>query len=77
MANFDITNHFLVPKHLILSKEEEDALLKKYNVTKNELPKIRSNDPAIAHMHAKAGNIVKIERRSIFGDTVYYYRVVI
>lgn len=77
MANFDITRHFLVPKHLILTKEEEETLLKTYNITKNELPMIKSSDPAIAQVKPKQGDIVKIERRSVYGDPLSYYRVVV
>jgi len=76
LANFDITKHFLVPKHLILTKDEEEIILKKYNVTKDELPKIKSSDPAIAQYKPKLGDVVKIERRSVYGDSVDYYRVV-
>lgn len=77
MANFDITRHFLVPKHLILTKDEEEELLKIYKITKNELPMIRSTDPALAVSKPKAGDIVKVERRSVYGDPISYYRVVI
>jgi len=77
LANFDITRHFLVPKHLILSKDEENKLLKKYKVTKEELPKIKRSDPAIDHLKPKSGDIIKIDRRSVFGDQISYYRVVI
>lgn len=77
MANFDITRHFLVPKHLILTKDEEEVLLKAYKITKNELPMIKSSDPAIAQFKPKSGDIVKIERRSVYGDQLSYYRVVI
>jgi len=77
LANFDITRHFLVPKHLILTKDEEEVLLKAYKITKNELPMIKSSDPAIAQFKPKSGDIVKIERRSVYGDQLSYYRVVI
>lgn len=77
MANFDITRHFLVPKHLILSKDEENEILKKYNITKEELPKIKVSDPAILSLKPKQGDIVKIDRRSVYGDDISYYRVVI
>jgi len=76
LANFDITKHFLVPKHLILTKEEEANLLEKYKITKDELPKIKSSDPAIAQQKPKQGDVVKIERRSVYGDSIDYYRVV-
>ena len=77
MANFDITRHFLVPKHLILSKEDEEQLLIQYNITKNELPQIKISDPAISQLKPKQGDIVKIERRSVYGDQIPYYRVIV
>jgi len=77
LANFDITRHFLVPKHLILSKEDEEQLLIQYNITKNELPQIKISDPAISQLKPKQGDIVKIERRSVYGDQIPYYRVIV
>ncbi len=77
MANFDITKHFFVPKHLILSEDEVKELLKKYEITINELPKIKISDPAITNLKPKLGDVVKIERESIFKDPINYYRVVV
>lgn len=77
MANFDVTQHFMVPKHLILSEKEAESLLEQFKVTRDELPKIKISDPAIANLKPKLGDIVKIEKESIFKDPINYYRVVV
>lgn len=69
--------HYLIPKHEVMKKEEVEALLKKYNVTKDKLPKIYESDPAIAELNAKPGDVIKITRKSPTAGTAFYYRVVI
>ena len=65
--------HFLVPKHIMVSKEQAAELLKKYNLTLDQLPKISSTDAAIAEFNPEKGEIVKIVRNSpTAGKTVYY-----
>jgi len=76
-SNREIFEHFLVPKHEILSEKEVEELLKKYNVTKDKLPKILVTDPAVKAIGAKVGDVIKIERESPTAGKVYYYRVVI
>ena len=68
--------HFLVPKHVFLSKEQAAELLKKYNLTLDQLPKIDSGDPAIADLRPQKNDIVKIVRNSpTAGKSIYYRRV--
>ena len=70
-------NHFLVPKHVMLSKEQAAELLKKYNLTLDQLPKISSKDVAIAELKPVKDEMVKIVRNShTAGKTVYYRRVI-
>ena len=69
--------HELVPKHEILSKEEEEELLKKLNTTKKHLPKILSTDPIVKALGAKKGDIIRITRKSVYAGEYYYYRVVV
>ncbi len=77
MVSFDIIHHFMVPQHLILPKEQEDELLTKHNLTKDSLPKIKSNDPAIVHLKPKMGDVIWIKRKSPNFDELFYYRVVV
>ena len=70
---FNITKHILVPKHTILSKEEEDQLLENYNTTKGQLPKLLRTDPIARYYNMQLGQICKIMRKSpSTGDTAYY-----
>jgi DNA-directed RNA polymerase subunit H len=69
--------HELIPEHTKLSEKEAKALLKSYNVTLRELPKIFFNDPAIAHLDAKEGDIIRIRRKSrTAGETVFYRGII-
>ena len=73
----DVTKHALVPKHIKISDKEKDELLKKYGITKLQLPRISVKDPAIKHLELKKGEIVKITRKSETTNHSDYYRVVI
>lgn len=60
--DFDVTSHVLVPKHTKLTKKEKQELFEKYNISHGELLKIRKDDPAIAHLGAEEGDVVKVHR---------------
>ncbi|MGP3668142.1 MAG: DNA-directed RNA polymerase subunit H [Candidatus Bathyarchaeota archaeon] len=75
-ADFDIFEHELVPKHIILSKEEAEELLKKYRIKPSQLPKIKDTDPAAKALGAKPGDIIKIIRKSPTAGLAEYYRYV-
>jgi DNA-directed RNA polymerase subunit H (RpoH/RPB5) len=63
--------HILQPKHTKLSAKESDELLKKLNISKAQLPKILSDDPALPE-GCNVGDIIKIDRSS-----GVYYRVAV
>lgn len=67
--------HILQPKHFKLSEKEADKLLEKLNVSKAQLPKILSNDPALPE-GCNVGDIIKIERKEKDKINIYY-RVVV
>ena len=69
----NITHHFLVPKHILLTKEEEKDVLEKYNTTKGKLPKISKTDPIVKYYGMKNDQICKIIRKSPeVGESIYY-----
>jgi len=74
---FDITTHFLVPKHIKLNKKDTKQLLSEMNITFQQLPKIFITDPAIENMDLEVGDIIKIERPSKTAKTAIYYRGVV
>ncbi len=67
--------HILQPKHSKISEKESEELLTKLNISKSQLPKILSTDPALPE-GCVVGDIIKIERKE--GDkTNFYFRVVV
>jgi DNA-directed RNA polymerase I, II, and III subunit RPABC1 len=73
---FNITHHVFVPKHILLSKDEEVELLDKYNTTKGKLPKISKLDPIAKYYGMKTDQVCKIIRKSPEVGEYIYYRLV-
>jgi DNA-directed RNA polymerase subunit H len=72
-----IFEHVLVPKHRLMTDEEKQALLKKYKIGLNQLPRISSDDPVLKLIKDfKPGDILEIERDSITAGKTMYYRVI-
>ncbi|HLF16859.1 MAG TPA: DNA-directed RNA polymerase subunit H [Candidatus Thermoplasmatota archaeon] len=76
-VRFNVLNHVNVPLHEVLADEEVAALLKRYNIVREQLPKIKSTDPAARVINAQAGQVVKIIRRSPTAGTATAYRLVV
>ncbi|MCH7568139.1 MAG: DNA-directed RNA polymerase subunit H [Nanoarchaeota archaeon] len=54
--------HILQPKHIKLKPEEVKALVKKYNISLSQLPKIKSTDAGVPE-NCESGDVLKIERK--------------
>lgn len=67
--------HILQPKHIKLKEKEAEELLKEFNISRAQLPKVFSDDPALPE-GCEVGSIIKIERKD-GEETVFYYRVVV
>ena len=73
----NICNHNLVPKHEILSMEDEEILLLTLRIeSKQHLPQIFKSDPISKWYGAELGNIFKISRNSIAAGNTTFYRCV-
>lgn len=72
-----IDKHSLTPKHIKLSEKEKEAVLKKYNISLNELPKILKDDSSIQKLGVKPGDVIKIIRNSPTAGEAIFYRGVI
>ncbi len=68
-----VLDHYLVPKHEILTKEETQKMYEQFNIEFKNLPKIDKDDPAIKAIKGKQGDVVKIIRPN---GKVYYRGVV-
>mgnify|MGYP001568955448 CR=1 FL=1 len=67
--------HILQPKHSKLKPEEVENLLKEWNISLVQLPKIDKKDPMVSE-DCKEGDVIKIDRS--WGEkTAAYYRVVV
>ena len=73
----DVLLHELVPKHILLTKEQTKELLEKYKITYNDIPQIFEKDPVAIAIGAKEGDVIRIIRESqTTVRTVNYYRYV-
>lgn len=72
-----VPDHVYVPRHEIVTKEEAEGVIQKYNCRLTELPLIFATDPAILGLGVKPGDLVRITRKSsTAGESVYYRYVV-
>jgi DNA-directed RNA polymerase subunit H (RpoH/RPB5) len=67
--------HILQPKNSILKADDVEELLKDYNISLAQLPKIKLTDPGIPE-GSVVGDVIKIERKEEEG-THTYFRVVV
>ena len=72
---FNITHHEIVPRHILLNQEEVDMILKQYQTTRAQLPKLLTTDPVAKYYGMKAGDVCKIIRQSPMTGESYYYRI--
>ncbi|WP_144927122.1 DNA-directed RNA polymerase subunit H [Halorubrum salsamenti] len=72
----DVSQHELVPDHVLLEPEEVDEVLAEYDVKRTNLPKIKRTDPALPD-EADVGDVVKIVRNSRTTEEAVVYRLVV
>ncbi len=72
-----VIEHEFIPKHELMAEEEVARLLEEYPIRKDQLPKIARSDPAIKHLSAKRGDVIRIIRTSPTAGRAVYYRIVV
>jgi DNA-directed RNA polymerase subunit H len=77
VTKFAVKDHESVPEHILLSPEECEEVLKRYDIEAPQLPKIHVNDPAAKEIGAKVGDIIRVVRRSPTAKQSIFYRLVI
>ena len=70
--------NFLIPPHRKLESSEVDELLKTFEISKENLPKMNIKDPALAMLDraVESGDVIEITRTSFVGKRPYYRLVV-
>jgi DNA-directed RNA polymerases I, II, and III subunit RPABC1 len=54
---FNVTEHELVPKHVLLTPEEKQELLTRYKLKENQLPRMQMGDPVARYFGLKRGQV--------------------
>lgn len=73
---FNVSRHYLVPKHTIMSKSEVDELLKKYNIESvKKLPTIKMDDAQAKYIGLRPKQVCRIEVTNITSGKGEKFRV--
>ena len=76
-AFFDIFAHDLVPEHEIVPKNEVEKLVKEYGIQLTQLSILKASEPVARAVGARAGDVMKITRKSPTAGVSIAYRYVI
>ena len=72
---FNILKHVQVPKHEILTLEEQEELFRMHNIqTLADLPSISRYDPVALVLCMRPGMVCRITRKSKTSVSTFYYR---
>jgi len=73
----DISVHHLVPKHILMTKEDATQLMEEYKIKKKDMGRIYMDDPMARYLYAQKDDIIQIIRETINSGYSTYYRLVV
>lgn len=59
----NITEHELVPEHVVLTPEEKQELLARYKLKENQLMRIQMGDPVARYFGLKRGQVIRMNSK--------------
>jgi len=68
--------HVLSPNYDVMNEEEAVKVLQKYNICRQNLPKIKNTDAVVKEIDAKIGDVLRILRHDTTAN-YFYYRLVV
>jgi len=75
--SYDVFQHDLVPRHILLKPNEAKAALERYHIRPFQLPYVKVSDPAARAIGAKPGDIIKVIRKSVTAGESDFFRYVV
>ena len=73
----NVLDHVMVPDHQVMNEEEVQALLARYSITFDQLPKVFQDDPGVRQVNGKVGDVIRIVRQSQTAGIAEAYRLVV
>lgn len=73
----NVLEHELVPRHILLDKEEAARILRRMGFSKLQLPWLLASDPAAKAIGAKPGDVVMVVRKSPTAGISVAFRLVV